>query len=79
MNISEILKLSRAKMNIAEAYPLQKYRIFWDYNMLGDKIYFEIQKLKGDEYKVIISGADKRVFIEKGTVEFRSLWNRRLN
>lgn len=64
---------------IAEAYPLQKERIFWDYNIVGDMIYFEIKKLKGDEYKVIISGADKRVFIEKGTVEFRTLWKPRLN
>ncbi len=59
---------------LAEAYPLQKERIFWDYNMMGDMRYFEIQKLKGDEFKVIVSGADKREFIEKGTVEFRTLW-----
>ena len=30
---------------IAEAYTLQDAREFWDYNMLGDKIYFDIEHL----------------------------------
>ncbi len=61
-------------MTITEAYTLQDAREFWDYNMLGDKIYYDIEHLFQDNYKVTVSGADKREFSEKGTTEFRTLW-----